>query len=118
MLSKGYGYSSSLPPSASPASVPPSLLSPIADNGSAWDEEKGRRAGRLRGTVTCKRPLKREMGYVRWGRRCGNEWWSLVLEEQEGEESSWKEEFISDDQDQSLQYRMCLLPPLSGQGLS
>ena len=38
--------------------------------------------------------------------------------EQEGEESSWKEEFISDDQDQSVQYRMCLLPPLSGQGLS
>lgn len=58
------------------------------------------------------------MGYVRWGRRCGNEWWSLVLEEQEGEESSWKEELISDDRDQSLQYSMCLLPPLSGQGLS
>lgn len=68
--------------------------------------------------MNCKRPLKREMGYVRWGRRRGNGWLSLVLEEQEGEESSWKEEFISDDQDQSLQYRMCLLPPLSGQGLS
>lgn len=117
MLSKGYRYSSSLPPSASPTSVPPSLLSPIADNGSEWDEAKGRRAGRLRGTVTCRRPLKREMGYVRWGRR-HNEWLSLVLEEQEGEESSWKEELISDGQDQSLQYSMCLLPPLSGQGLS
>lgn len=68
--------------------------------------------------MNCKRPLKSEMGYVRWGRRHGNGWLSLALEEQEGEESSWKEEFISDDQDQSLQYRMCLLPPLSGQGLS
>lgn len=106
MLSKGYGYSHHhYPPSASPTSVPPSLLSPIADNGSEWDEEKGRRAGRLRGTVTCRRPLKREMGYVRWGRRRGNEWLSLVLEEQEGEESSWKEvNFLMTRSELAIQY--------------
>lgn len=104
-------------PSASLTSVAPSLLSPIAGDGSKWDEEKGKRAGRRRSTGNGNRPLKREMGFVRWGRRRDSGSLNLVLEELEGEESSWKEELISDDQDQSLQYRMCLLPPLSGQGL-
>ena len=41
---------------------------------------------------------------------------SLVPDEQEGEESLWKEELISDNQHQSLECKLYILSPLSGQG--